>query len=185
MPIRSDSTYSNWQTFKKAISSELDTIRDCQINKKISNKFFGLPCIVLTNSELFVKQLLNQPEFFSQIVFFHLDEYLGPPGTFREDLTSIKIGNIDNEGINFFQNLMDCEKREKEEYYIKKKRKQDAPIDMVNSLQNIGDTLNQLISIQKTIPMRLVRKDEKKEKKEEQPNVQMNQNLLKDIGFFK
>lgn len=185
LPIRSDSAYSNWQTFKKAISSELDTIRDCQINRKISKKYFGLPCIVLTNSELFVKQLLNQPEFFSQIVFFYLDEYLGPPGTFREDLTSIKIGNIDNEGIKFFQNLMDCGKREKEEYYIKKKRKQDAPIDMVNSLQNIGDTLNQLISIQKTIPMRLLKKEEKKEKKDEQPNVPLNQNFLKDIGFFK
>lgn len=182
LPIRSDSTYSNWETFKKAISSELDTIRDCQINRKISKKYWGLPCIILTNSEIFVKQMLNQPEFYSQIIFFYVNEFLGPPGTFREDLNSLKIGNEDEEGRTFFQNLLDCGKKEKEEYYIKKKRKQNAPIDIVNSLQTISDTLNELISIQKTIPMKLFKKEEKKK---EEPKVEKDQNLLKDIGFFK
>ena len=126
--------------------------------------------------------MLNQPEFYSQIVFFYVNEFLGPPGTFREDLNSLKIGNEDEEGRTFFQNLLDCGKKEKEEYYIKKKRKQNAPIDIVNSLQTISDTLNELISIQKTIPMKLFKKEEKKK---EEPEVKKDQNLLKDIGFFK
>lgn len=171
LPLKKDCIYSNFETFKKAISSELDSIRDCQINKKIDKAFMHLPCIILTNSTILLKQLLTEPELNTQIAFFKLDEFIGPEDCQRGDLMSVKILN----NHDFFNSFVDKAKLEKEDFLLNKKRRENAPIEISNQLNSISDVLTNIFSDQKIIPKKILKKEEK--------TVALDQKVLKEFGF--
>lgn len=143
--------YSNWETFKKAISSELTQIRDCKVNVSLPSAYDGVPCIICTNKIRFLKSMLNSSEFNSQIIPVRINQYLGPPGTQREDLMTVEYGNTDPESIAFFDSLRVDPEQKREEYLVQKRRREEAPIKIAEQLDLLNSNLVSAITKQKNM----------------------------------
>lgn len=172
--------YSNWETFKKAISSELTQIRDCKINVTLPSAYDGVPCIICTNKIRFVKSMLNSNEFNSQIIFVKVDQYLGPPGTQREDLMTVEYGNTDPESIAFFDSLRVDPEQKREEYLNQKRRREEAPLRIAEQLDNLNSNLLNVVSAQK----RLAFQPQKKREEEKNNNIPIGQNKIEFPNMF-
>lgn len=143
--------YSNWETFKKAISSELTQIRDCKVNVSLPSAFNGVPCIICTNKIKFLKSMLNSTEFNTQIIPVVIDQYLGPPGTQREDLMTVEYGNTDAKNIAFLDSLRVDPEKKREEYLQQKRNREDAPLKIAEQLDQLNSNLLNVVSSQKRI----------------------------------
>ena len=71
------------QTWLSLVASQPTTLRDCYVNQKFDLK---LPCIITTNSVDMVMQFVTNPLFNTQVIVVEIDKYMGPPGTYREEL---------------------------------------------------------------------------------------------------
>lgn len=69
--------------WKSLIASEPTTIRGAWVNEAFSSR---LPCIITTNNLRFVATLYGDKAYNTQTVIIEIKEYMGAPGTKREDL---------------------------------------------------------------------------------------------------
>lgn len=173
--------YSNWETFKKAISSELEQIRDCKINVSLPKVYNGVPCIICTNKIKFVQSMLNSSEFNSQIIFVKIDQYLGPPGTQREDLMTVEYGNTDPESIAFFDSLRVDPEQKREEYLKQKRSRENAPIRIAEQLDMLNSNLLSAITNQKRITYQ---PQQKKKEENNNNNIPKDQNKINFPDIF-
>lgn len=171
--------YSNWETFKKAISSELTQIRDCKVNVSLPKAFDGVPCIICTNKIKFLKSMLNSTEFNTQIIPVVIDQYLGPEGTQREDLMTVEYGNTDEKNIAFLDSLRVDPEEKREEYLRQKRNRENAPVKIVEQLDQLNTNLLNVVSSQKRINFKPQQK-----KKEENSNIPMGQDQIKFPDIF-
>lgn len=172
--------YSNWETFKKAISSELTQIRDCKVNVSLSKAFDGVPCIICTNKIKFLKSMLNSTEFNTQIIPVVIDQYLGPEGTQREDLMTVEYGNTDEKNIAFLDSLRVDPEQKREEYLRQKRSREEAPIKIAEQLDQLNTNLLNVVSSQKRINF----KPQQKKKEEKNNNIPLGQNQIKFPDIF-
>lgn len=164
--------YSNWETFKKAISSELTQIRDCKVNVSLPNAYNGVPCIICTNKIKFLKSMLNSTEFNTQIIPVVIDQYLGPEGTQRKDLMEVEYGNIDPKNVAFLDSLRVDPEQKRQDYLNKKRAREDAPLQLVDQLSQLNSNLMGVVAQQKRIDFHSPQKRPKIEKKERKADQQ-------------
>lgn len=167
--------YSNWETFKKAISSELTQIRDCKVNVSLPDSYNGVPCIICTNKIKFLKSMLNSTEFNTQIIPVVIDQYLGPEGTQRDDLLEVEYGNTDAKNIAFLDSLRVDPEKKREEYLNQKRRREDAPLMIADRLDQLNSNLVNAISSQKRIE---IQPQQKKKEEKNENNIPRGQDKI-------
>lgn len=167
--------YSNWETFKKAISSELTQIRDCKVNVTLPAAYDKVPCIICTNKIKFLKSMLNSTEFNTQIIPVVIDQYLGPEGTQREDLMTVEYGNTDPKNIAFLDSLRVDPEEKREEYLRQKRNRENAPLKIAEQLDQLNSNLVNALSSQKRVDYY---QPQQKKKVEENNNVPKGQDKI-------
>ena len=174
--------YSNWETFKKAISSELTQIRDCKVNVSLPKVFDGVPCIICTNKIKFLKSMLNSSEFNTQIIPVVIDQYLGPPGTQREDLMTVEYGNTDEKNIAFLDSLRVDPEQKREEYLIQKRKREEAPVKIAEQLDMLNSNLISAITKQRN--MESYQPQKKKKTDNNNNNIPLGQDRIEFPNIF-
>ena len=105
MKIISEANMAMW---KSLVASEPTTLRGAWVNEEYNER---LPCIITTNDIEMVRIFRDHKLFNTQVIILEITEYMGAPGTFREDLAkhefyiSDKTANRINklEGKKYFQ----------------------------------------------------------------------------------
>lgn len=105
MKIMNEGNMAMW---KSLVASEPTTLRGAWVNEEYNDR---LPCVVTTNDIEMVRIFRDHKLFNTQVIILEISEYMGAPGTFREDLgkyefyisdkTANKINKL--EGRKYFQ----------------------------------------------------------------------------------
>ena len=80
MKIMSESNMAMW---KSLVASEPTTLRGAWVNQEFNER---LPCIITTNDIEMIRIFRDHKLFNTQVIILEITEYMGAPGTFREDL---------------------------------------------------------------------------------------------------
>lgn len=76
-------TEANMAMWKSIVASEPTTLRGAWVNQEFNER---LPCIITTNDIEMVRIFRDHKLFNTQVIILEITEYMGAPGTFREDL---------------------------------------------------------------------------------------------------
>ena len=88
-----DITPETSQMWKSLIASEPTTIRGAWVNEPFTTR---LPCIITTNNLNFLATIYGDQSYNTQVTIIEINEYMGEPGTKREDLFSYDFYISDN-----------------------------------------------------------------------------------------
>ena len=70
--------------WKSLVASEPTTLRGAWLNEEFKER---LPCIITTNDIDMVKIFRDDKNFNTQVFIIEIQDYMGEPGTQRDDLT--------------------------------------------------------------------------------------------------
>lgn len=78
----------NEQLWVSLVAGQRTTIRAPWVNKVYE---LGLPCIICTNSKKMVNRFVKDRLFYNGVITIEIDKYMGPPGTYNEDLYKRRV----------------------------------------------------------------------------------------------
>ena len=79
---------NNITMWKSLVASEPTTLRSAWLNEYFDRR---LPCIITTNNSKMIELFYKSSYFNTQVVLIEIKEYMGEPGTQREDLTKYEF----------------------------------------------------------------------------------------------